>query len=113
MNHDPYEGLFGKFNRGFDSLIRSYTAQLRGFLKKISLWGAAFALLIAVCGVLFMFLPSSFLPDEDQGTLYVDVQLPPGATIERTKKVVEEIDTYFRTVEKDSIQSVMSVIGWG
>ena len=41
------------------------------------------------------------------------MQLPPGATIERTKKVVEEIDTYFRTVEKDSIQSVMSVIGWG
>lgn len=113
LNHDPYEGLLGKFNRGFDSLIRSYTAQLRGFLKKIGLWGAAFALLIAVCGVLFMFLPSSFLPDEDQGTLYVDVQLPPGATIERTKKVVEEIDTYFRTVEKDSIQSVMSVIGWG
>lgn len=82
-------------------------------MKKIGYGAAAFALLIAVCGVLFMFLPSSFLPDEDQGTLYVDVQLPPGATIERTKKVVEEIDTYFRTVEKDSIQSVMSVIGWG
>lgn len=112
-DHTPHEGFFGKFNRGFDFLTRSYTIQLSSVLKKIGLCGVAFALLVVVCGVLFMRLPSSFLPDEDQGTLYVDVQLPPGATIERTKKVVEEIDAYFRTVEKDSIQSVMSVIGWG
>lgn len=112
-DHASHEGFFGKFNRGFDSLTRHYTTQLNGVLKKIGIWGTAFALLVVVCGVLFMRLPSSFLPDEDQGTLYVDVQLPPGATIERTKKVVEEIDAYFRTVEKDSIQSVMSVIGWG
>lgn len=112
-DHTSHEGFFGKFNRGFDSLTRSYTIQLNAVLKKIGLCGVAFALLVVVCGVLFMKLPSSFLPDEDQGTLYVDVQLPPGATIERTKKVVEEIDAYFRTVEKDSIQSVMSVIGWG
>ena len=112
-DHASHEGFFGKFNRGFDSLTRHYTTQLNGVLKKICIWGIAFALLVVVCGVLFMRLPSSFLPDEDQGTLYVDVQLPPGATIERTKKVVEEIDAYFRTVEKDSIQSVMSVIGWG
>ena len=111
-DHTTHEGFFGKFNRGFDFLTRSYTIQLNGVLKKIGLCGVAFTLLV-VCGVLFMRLPSSFLPDEDQGTLYVDVQLPPGATIERTKKVVEEIDAYFRTVEKDSIQSVMSVIGWG
>lgn len=77
------------------------------------MWGSVFILLVAVCCVLFMLLPSSFLPDEDQGTLYVDIQLPSGATMERTKKVVEEIDAYFRTAEKDSIQSVMSVIGWG
>lgn len=113
VDHASHEGFFGKFNRGFDSLTRHYTTQLNGVLKKIGIWGIAFALLVVVCGVLFMRLPSSFLPDEDQGTLYVDVQLPPGATIERTKKVVEEIDAYFRTVEKDSIQSVMSVIGWG
>lgn len=112
-DHTSHEGFFGKFNRGFDSLARHYTTQLNGVLKKIGIWGIAFALLVVVCGVLFMRLPSSFLPDEDQGTLYVDVQLPSGATIERTKKVVEEIDAYFRTVEKDSIQSVMSVIGWG
>ena len=112
-DHASHEGFFGKFNRGFDSLTRHYTTQLNGVLKKICIWGIAFALLVVVCGVLFMRLPSSFLPDEDQGTLYVDVQLPPGATIERTKKVVEEIDAYFSTVEKDSIQSVMSVIGWG
>lgn len=112
-DHASHESFFGKFNRGFDSLTRHYTTQLNGVLKKIGIWGTAFALLVVVCGVLFMRLPSSFLPDEDQGTLYVDVQLPSGATIERTKKVVEEIDVYFRTVEKDSIQSVMSVIGWG
>lgn len=112
-HHTSHEGFFGKFNRGFDSLTKYYITQLNVILGKIGLWGAAFALLVVVCGVLFMRLPSSFLPDEDQGTLYVDVQLPSGATIERTKKVVEEIDAYFRTVEKDSIQSVMSVIGWG
>lgn len=112
-NHVADEGFFGKFNRGFDSLTRYYTNQLNAVLKRIGLWGLVFVLLVTVCCILFMRLPSSFLPDEDQGTLYVDVQLPSGATIERTKKVIEEIDAYFRTVEKDSIQSVMSVIGWG
>ena len=111
--HAATEGFFGVCNRGFDALTRRYAAHLRGVLQRPLLWGAAFALLSGAGGLLFLYLPSSFLPDEDLGTLYVDVQLPPGATLERTKQIVDDIDTYFRTVEKDAVKSVLSVTGWG
>ncbi|MFH0919524.1 MAG: efflux RND transporter permease subunit [Fibrobacterota bacterium] len=111
--HGAETGLFGRFNRWFDTLTGRYALRVGGMVKRPKAWGAAFVAAVAVCAVLFMRLPYSFLPDEDQGTLYVDVQLPPGASLERTEKIVKEIDAYFRTEEKDSIQSVMAVIGWG
>lgn len=107
------QGILGAFNKGFEGLCNHYTIHVNGVLKRIGVWGSVFVLLSFICAILFMRLPTSFLPDEDQGILYVDIQLPSGATLERTQRIVEEIDTYFRTVEGDSIQSVLSIIGWG
>lgn len=107
------EGFFGKFNIWFDALSRRYAVSVHTLLKKPGRWTAAFAGILAVCAALFLYLPTAFLPDEDQGILYVDVQLPPGASFERTEKILAEIDAYFRTEEKDSVQSVMTVRGWG
>jgi multidrug efflux pump len=106
-------GFFGLFNRWFDSRARKYALRVGDMVKRPQTWAAAFVVTIGVFAILFMRLPSAFLPEEDQGTLYVDVQLPPGASLERTEKIVKEIDAYFRTEEKDAIQSVMVVIGWG
>lgn len=107
------EGCFGRFNRWFAALTERYSRGVGGMLRQPLRWGVVFAAMAAGCLALFLLLPSAFLPDEDQGILYVDVQLPPGASLERTEKIVREIDAYFRNEEKDSIESVMCVIGWG
>ena len=114
-SHAPVAGggFFGKFNIWFGAVTRRYTVQVRSILKKPKRWIAAFIALLAVCAVLFARLPSAFLPDEDQGVLYVDVQLPPGASFERTEAVLATIDGYFRNEEKASVKSVMTVVGWG
>ena len=107
------EGFFGRFNRWFAALTERYSRGVGGMLRQPLRWGVVFAAMAAGCLALFLLLPSAFLPDEDQGILYVDVQLPPGASLERTERIVREIDAYFRNEEKDSIESVMCVIGWG
>ncbi len=111
--HATGQGFFGKFNKWFDSLSRSYADKMSTLLKKPKRWTAAFVALLILCSILFIQLPSAFLPEEDQGVLYVDVQLPPGASFERTNKVLAEIDAYFRHAEKDSIQGVMTISGYG
>ena len=111
--HETGEGLFGKFNKWFDTLTRRYAVRVWSVLKAPRRMTAVFLVALAGCAVLFMQLPTAFLPDEDQGILYVDVQLPPGASFERTEKILEEIDTYFRVDEKEAMQSVMTVKGWG
>ena len=107
------EGFFGRFNRWFAALTERYTRGVSVMVGKPLRWSGVFVALAAGCLALFLLLPSAFLPDEDQGILFVDVLLPPGASLERTEKIVKEIDAYFRTEEKDSIESVMSVVGWG
>lgn len=107
------EGLFGKFNKWFDSITARYAVGVRWIFKAPKRAVGAFAVLVLVSGVLFVRLPSAFLPEEDQGTLYLDVQLPSGATFERTEKILQEIDRYFRENEKDAVKSVVSVAGWG
>ncbi len=111
--HSSGLGLLGRFNRYFDRLIRRYSLGVRRAIKAPKRYLALFAALIAGCALMFSLLPTAFMPDEDQGVLYVDVQLPPGASFERTEKIMAEIDRYFRTEEKESIQSVMSIMGWG
>ena len=111
--HKASEGVFGKFNRWFDSITRRYSNRVAAILTKPGRWLLAFAGAVALCVAMFMQLPTAFLPDEDQGVLYVDVQLPPGAAFERTARVLEEVDAYFREEEKDSVKSVMTVMGWG
>jgi len=111
--HETGQGLFGHFNRWVAAFTQRYVHGVGVMLRKPLPWSVVFAAITAACLVLFLLLPSAFLPDEDQGFLSVDVLLPPGASLERTEKIVREIDAYFRNEEKDSIESVMCVIGWG
>lgn len=107
------EGLFGKFNRWFDRLTRRYAVSLRPMLDKPKRWVVIFGAGLAVCAILLLRLPSAFLPDEDQGILFLDIQLPPGASFERTAKVLAQVEDYFRQEEKETVQSIFTVMGWG
>ncbi|MDR2892638.1 MAG: efflux RND transporter permease subunit [Deltaproteobacteria bacterium] len=111
--HGASEGLFGKFNKWFDRLIRRYAVMVRGLLKSPMKWIACFLAALALCGALFMQLPGAFLPDEDQGILYVDVQLPPGASSERTDAIMKEMGQYFLEDEKATVQSALGIRGFG
>jgi multidrug efflux pump len=106
-------GMFGLFNRAFDRSTRGYQRSVGGILKRRFVFLAFFVMMVG--GVVFLFndLPSSFLPDEDQGTLITSVQLPVGATADRTMKVLQQVTDHYLQDEKDYVSGVMGVVGFG
>src|SRR3546814_8538397 len=71
-----------------------------------------YLLLAAVMVVLYQRTPTSFLPDEDQGTLFAIVQTPPGTTSEKNEEVLRKVEGYFTSVESKNVESVFSVQGF-
>ncbi len=84
-----------------------------GILRSTGRYLVIYLLIVVGMALLFLRLPSSFLPEEDQGILLTMVQLPAGATEARTSKVLEEVTDYFLTKEKDNVVSVFTVAGFG
>ncbi|WON76174.1 multidrug efflux RND transporter permease subunit AcrB [Serratia sp. UGAL515B_01] len=112
-DHGATTGFFGWFNRMFEKSTHHYTDSVANILRSTGRYLVIYVLLVVGMGLLFMRLPSSFLPDEDQGILLTMVQLPAGATQERTQKVLDEVNDYFLTKEKDNVNSVFTVNGFG
>jgi len=106
------QGVFGVFNRAFDRSNRSYQGFVQRMLKHGWRWMLGYAILVAVVGFVFTKLPAGFLPEEDQGTLFAIVQLPPGATQSNTEKVLEQVQHHFLEEQKDAVDSVFSVAGF-
>ncbi|MDE1157045.1 MAG: efflux RND transporter permease subunit [Neorhizobium sp.] len=106
-------GLFGWFNRNFDRSANGYQRSVGGILKRSPIFLVLFVLVTAAAGYLFAKLPSSFLPQEDQGILITSIQLPVGATQDRTNKVLKEVTDYYQTQEKQYVTGVMGVSGFG
>ena len=106
------KGLFGWFNRMFDSGSQRYQNGVRKVIKRGISMFIIYAAMLGILAVLFMRLPSSFLPEEDQGVLMAMVQLPVGATTERTEAVLDNMRHYFQENEKDNVASVMTVAGF-
>ncbi|MEX0731621.1 MAG: efflux RND transporter permease subunit [Aquisalimonadaceae bacterium] len=106
------KGFFGWFNRNFDRSARKYQGGVRGILRRAGRFMAIFAALVVVMGVLFLRMPSSFLPQEDQGVLLSMVQAPVGATQERTMESIMKLEDHFLDGEKDAVESVFSVQGF-
>ncbi|MBV8034055.1 efflux RND transporter permease subunit, partial [Roseateles sp.] len=105
-------GFFGAFNRRFDAATQGYQGVVARMLRR---WGrqlVVYGLLVVGMAVLFMRLPTSFLPEEDQGILFSQIQLPAGATQARTLEVVKRIEDHFHTNEKDNVDSVFAVTGF-
>ncbi|NTV29576.1 MAG: efflux RND transporter permease subunit [Candidatus Omnitrophica bacterium] len=72
-----------------------------------------FILIVAGLGFLFMRMPTSYLPDEDQGMLFCQVLMPTGATLEQTQKVADQVQRHFETNEKEAVASCMTIVGFG
>jgi hydrophobe/amphiphile efflux-1 (HAE1) family protein len=109
----PLRPFFRWFNRNFTRLREGYTRLVGHALGKRKRYVAAFLLIVALMAFLFYRLPTSYLPEEDQGILVSQVMLPKGSTFEQTKAVVGQVQAYFLEDEKDAVESCMSVVGSG
>ena len=106
------KGFFGWFNRVFDRGNARYQSAVRGMASRSKRFYAVFLAMSAVMVVLFLRLPTAFLPHEDQGVLFTQVQAPVGATQERTMEVMKTIETHFLETEKDAVKSLFTVQGF-
>lgn len=118
--HDPNKpesnGIFARFFRWFNSSFDKVSVKYQGGVNRMThskiFSGVVYAAVLGIIVLLFQKLPSSFLPDEDQGVVMTLVQLPPNATLERTDKVVSTMTNYFLENEKEHVESVFSVAGF-
>ncbi|SCC38832.1 multidrug efflux RND transporter permease AcrD [Kosakonia oryziphila] len=107
------KGFFGAFNRVFDRNAHRYETVVGKILHRSLRWIVLYVLLIGGMVLLFLRLPTSFLPLEDRGMFTTSVQLPSGATQQQTLKVVQKVEDYFFTHEKENVESVFSTVGSG
>ncbi|KGM51760.1 multidrug transporter [Lysobacter concretionis Ko07 = DSM 16239] len=110
--HGKTSGFFGWFNRHFDNGSAKYRRGVRGIMSRSKRFMAIFVALSVVMVLLFIRLPSSFLPQEDQGILFAQILAPVGATQERTMESMVKLENYFLENEKDNVESVFSVQGF-
>jgi multidrug efflux pump len=105
-------GLLARFAVGVDRTRDGYLATVRRMARRVPVSLAVYVLLLVGLGLIFMRLPGGFVPQEDQGTLYANVQLPPGATRERTADVIEQVGRHFYETEKALVAGAMNVYGF-
>ncbi|WP_057883730.1 multidrug efflux RND transporter permease subunit [Tsuneonella troitsensis] len=102
-----------RFNTGFERLSNRYRDSISTIVDRRWLFIGIYAVLVAVMAVLFLRLPSGFLPNEDQGSVSINYQLPPGATLERTQETARAIEKYLMETEGANISTLFMVAGGG
>ena len=118
--HDPNKAesnnIFARFFRWFNSSFEKLSVKYQGGVNRMThhkvFSGVVYLLVIAGLVGLYKALPSSFLPDEDQGVVMTLVQLPPSASLERTDKVITTMTDYFMNKEKEHVESIFTVSGF-
>ena len=110
--HGEKKGFFGWFNRLFDRSTHHYTESVARIISGTGRYLLIYVLIVGGMAVLFLRLPTSFLPDEDQGVFMTMVQLPAGATQARTQKVLDKVTDYYLKSEKANVDSVLTVNGY-
>jgi multidrug efflux pump len=108
----PKRGFFGWFNRSFDRGVKSYERGVGNMLTHKAPYLLAY--LIIVVGMIWLFtrIPTAFLPEEDQGVLFAQVQTPAGSSAERTQVVIDEMRSYLLDKESSAVASVFTVNGF-
>jgi len=109
-HHEAKGGFFGAFNRGFSAVTGGYTHWVARILHKSGRMMVVYLALVAGMGWLYVQLPSSFLPSEDQGYVFSSIELPTGATANRTMEVVRTVEEHFRN--EPSVANVIAVQGF-
>ncbi|CAN5588474.1 efflux RND transporter permease subunit [soil metagenome] len=108
--HHEKKGFFGWFNRKFARTAKGYESLVARLLKRAARYLFIYAAIVGVLIFVYLRLPTSFLPSEDQGNIIVNVQLPPGATLERTTAVMEQVEAV--VLKQPEVQSMVGVLGF-
>ncbi|MCU6666797.1 efflux RND transporter permease subunit [Silvania hatchlandensis] len=111
-HHEKKGGFFGWFNTLFDKSVAHYSNSVSHILRKTGRYLVVYIVIVGGMTVLFMRLPTSFLPEEDQGVFMTMVQLPAGATQTRTQQVLDQVEHYYLNNEKANVASVFTVNGF-
>lgn len=111
-HHEEKKGFFGWFNRTFNASRDKYHVGVHHVIKRSGRWLIIYLVVIVAVGLLFVRLPKSFLPDEDQGLMFVIVQTPSGSTQETTAKTLANITDYLLKDEKGIVESAFTVNGF-
>lgn len=106
----PGRGPLRSFSRGLDRVRNAYGAGVAWLLRRLLIVFAVLAVAFVAAGFLFTALPTAFLPDEDQGALFIDVQLPDAASLERTEAVLDRVGDILEAT--DGVANVISVSGF-
>jgi hydrophobic/amphiphilic exporter-1 (mainly G- bacteria), HAE1 family len=105
--------FFSWFDRVFFRIRDRYAKMVeRSFSRRLR-YAIMYILIVAAVGILFLRLPTAYVPDEDQGILLAQIMLPTGATLERTRKVADEVQRHFQEKEKEAVESCMTISGVG
>src|SRR6202030_785664 len=108
----PKKGFFGAFNRGFDLGRTEYLGGVRRVRHRSARWLLIYGALVIAVGLLFVRLPTGFLPDEDQGVAFIQVQTPEGSTQGRTQIVLDDVASYLLHQEASAVESALEVTGF-
>ena len=109
-DHHEKKGFFGWFNRMFKNTTHGYEAGLSRMVRRSGRMMIIYAALIGAVSIIYMRLPTSFLPNEDQGYLIANVQLPPGASLERTREALSAVEQF--AMAQPEVQNVITVAGF-
>ena len=109
---EKQRGFFGLFNRNFNRANHRYEGGVRFIIRHSFVFLLIYAGVLVVMALLYLRVPTSFIPDEDQGIMFVQVNTPVGATKGRTGKVLDQIREYFETKEKANVDGIFTVTGF-
>jgi multidrug efflux pump len=109
--HAVRHGFFGWFNRVFERGRDRYVGGVRGVVGRPLRWFIVYAAIVAAVGLLFVRLPTAFVPNEDQGYFFVQVQTPPGATQQRTGVVLDDVSQYLLQQESTNVDAAYIING--
>jgi len=117
--HEPAENaifflkpFFLAFDRGFVGLRKRYVGLVGHSLTRKKRYLVVFAVIVGLMGVLYLRMPTAYLPDEDQGTLMAQIVLPTGSTMEQTKDAAGQLVRHFRENEREAVDAVMTLVGF-
>ena len=108
--HPEPNAFFRWFNRVFDRTLNTYTRQTTHAVKRPRRWMALFAVVVVLCGFLYTRMPGSFVPEEDQGYTLAIVQLPPGASLQRTTEAMQTVNEILS--KNEAVEAVLQVSGF-